>query len=203
MVTHDNSSAWGFWTNTTTDTGTSYEDTYSCWVDSSTSTASTTVWAHWVIEDKSYVSIQDYGSPIEESKEVLLERQREERRQRRKERIRHREEAKADKKALELLKDTLGEEQMEVFNRTKRVLVKGKKNDWLIRMHEYGNVSVKKVEKDKIVDLCVHFKDSFLPMADKVSGFALLAKYNEEKLEQEANRMGSEPIEELPECAVM
>jgi hypothetical protein len=96
----------------------------------------------------------------------------------------------ADKKARELVMDLLPEDQREVYEKTGRLLVKGNSYDWLIKKRG-RSVSIKKLTKDKVVDLCVYHTKGDLPADDRVVGFALAAKYSEEHLEKTANYQGS------------
>lgn len=94
----------------------------------------------------------------------------------------------ADKKARELILDLLPEDQREIYEKTGRVFVKGKKFDWLIsRPNEGKSVFVQRLDQYKVVDICVHFKKD-LPADDKVIGYAMRAKYSE----ADFNRTGNE-----------
>jgi hypothetical protein len=104
---------------------------------------------------------------------------------------------KAEEKALDMVQDVIGPEQLEVYKKTGRVLVKGARFDWLISKR--GQVmSVKKIVQDKVHDLCVHLIGTHdLPANDKVAGFLLHAKYNEDYLSKKANFVGSQPLDKV------
>jgi len=110
---------------------------------------------------------------------------------------------KAETSALELLADIIGPDQVEIYNRTGRVLVKGQKYDWLIIREGY-RVRVKRLEQGKLSDLCVHLKnDPGFPPTDRVIGFLLHAKANEKHFAKTANASGLREIEERIEGAVV
>ena len=50
--------------------------------------------------------------------------------------------------------DLIGEEQLEIYNETGRLLVHGHKYDYILQKDGF----VKRVEKDKVVDLCIPHK---------------------------------------------
>ena len=105
----------------------------------------------------------------------------------------------AEVKAKELLMDIIGEKELEVYEKTGRVLVKGRENDYIIRK---GGI-VQKVMKDKVQDICIHLRDRYaLPETDNVISLMLLAKADEEELDQIGNKHRLQPRpEEFPECA--
>jgi hypothetical protein len=121
----------------------------------------------------------------------------------------------SESKARELLEDLIGEEQMKVYRETGRLLVHGEKFDWLITNYHFGekrkqtyfdytrNVKIQRVEKDKIVDLCVaHHSDEDkrrIPVTDQVIGFLLHAKHAEDYLHKTANSRQQRLKEPLPQ----
>lgn len=120
--------------------------------------------------------------------------------------------SKAEYKAMELLTNLLEPDQIEVYKKTGRVLIKGNEFDWLIERYKqchkeeftpYDNVHIKKIKKDKIYDLCIsQHKQMELPSTDKVIGFALMAKANETAFNKEANVIGINSYQEK-EAAIM
>jgi hypothetical protein len=101
--------------------------------------------------------------------------------------------SEAEKKALDLVQDVIGPEQLEVYKKTGRVFVKGVKFDWLICKNG-TSVTVKQVTKDKVQDLCVHLvAEHGIPANDKVAGMILHAKFNGEYLNKRANKNGIHP----------
>lgn len=104
----------------------------------------------------------------------------------------------AEDRALELLGDLIGDDQLEIYRETGRLLVHGKKHDWLIRKEGI----IAKVEKDKLVDHCVHLKRrSSFPPTDNVITLALRLKDDEKEVEKIANRMSTKNREELKKVA--
>lgn len=105
---------------------------------------------------------------------------------------------RAEDRAKELLLDLIGEEELKVYERTGRVMVKGRKHDYIVSR---DGSFVKRIEKDKIVDLCIHLAKS-CPETDNVIALKLLAEADEEALNEIANNHGSrDRPQELPECA--
>jgi hypothetical protein len=92
-------------------------------------------------------------------------------------------EREAIRKAKELLFDLLEESQRELYERTGRILVKGNKFDWLIRrQHRHSSaISVTRIDKDKVIDMCVYFREGRdLPTDDRMIGYILNAKLSED-----------------------
>lgn len=90
----------------------------------------------------------------------------------------------AEEVAQILLGELIGEEQLAVYKETGRLLVKGKKHDYLV--HKSGGVQ--RVEKDKIVDLCVHVQEKILiPPTDNVIGLSMYIKADEKDFNKVAN----------------
>lgn len=125
----------------------------------------------------------------------LTEEQREEARRRQEEQQKRYEEqekerAEAEKVAKELLMELIGEDQAKIYEETGRLLVHGKECDYIIPKNGF----IKKVEKDKITDLCVHLRQKHLyPDTDNVVAMMLSLKANEEKVVKMANNHGSRP----------
>ena len=95
---------------------------------------------------------------------------------------------KAEATACDLLLDLIGEEQFAVYKETGRLLVKGREVDYLIT-REGG--FVKRIEKDKVVDLCIHLAEqSVMPRTDSVIALKLFAEADEYAFNKKANRHG-------------
>jgi hypothetical protein len=161
----------------------------------STSTSSTSaIWGDWV---HAYVETK---VETKEEKQTRLQREEEQRRQAEEMRKkREAQQAKALVTAEELLEELIGEEEMAVFRQTGRLLVKGHKHDYLL--HRSGKVQ--RVEKDKIVDLCVHLQNRYSYVdVDNVIALKCAIDGNEESFNREAHRQGSQPRPaELPLAA--
>ena len=107
--------------------------------------------------------------------------------------------AKAEEKAKELLLDLIGEEELKVYNETGRLLAKGNKYDYLLEREGV----VRRIEKDKVVDLCVHLVTKHrYPMTDNVIALKMLVEDDEETFNKKANfiREYKKPFD-LPKCA--
>jgi len=105
----------------------------------------------------------------------------------------------AEEVAQVLLGELIGGDQLERYAKTGRILVKGNKHDYLI----YKTGKVQRVEKGKLVDLCVYTKEKItMPETDNVIGLALHIKSDEKDFNKTAN--ASRPIPRpvnLPEAA--
>jgi hypothetical protein len=199
-------STWSNWCDSTS-TATSTNEIWPTWCgDTGTSTAvykgTNTIWATWCEEEDAYTYV--YSTP-KESEEDKRKRLIAHAKTKAKAIIAKRKEKKAYAKAIELLEDVMGKEAREVYQKTGRILVKGKKYDWLIENRQYGNsVKVSKVDKNKIIDLCVYCKGAAkFPQPDHALAMALNAKYAEDYLDEKANFVSEKSLEELPEAAVM
>jgi len=106
----------------------------------------------------------------------------------------------AEVKACELLKDIIGEEQFAIYQETGRVLVKGRNHDYMLQKD--GKVT--KIEKEKMVDLCIHLKDKWeMPQTDNVIALLLKAKADDYAFDHMANVVRSRDLEDLPLAAVV
>jgi len=105
----------------------------------------------------------------------------------------------AEKRAKELLLDLIGEEELKIYEETGRILVKGREYDYIL----YSTGTVRRLEKDKMSDLCIHLveKEKY-PMTDNLIALKLLAEANEKEFNRLANvhRINDRP-EELPKMA--
>jgi len=220
--------AWESWSQATA--GTSAQ-TWSSWDQQATAYSSEIAWSSWqylyqsgqaaAVQQAQQVTAMQaqeasyqthiYGIWSQESDVYLERRKRQARTQRREEQRRIKTERKkkarvetADRRALELLKDIIGPEEMQVFKETGRLLVKGEKFDWMITQRDHGGVSVQRIKKGKMADLCVHLKQGHeYPKVDHVVTYALRAKLAEKHLNKEANVTREYDVAELPKAACM
>ncbi|HBF42339.1 MAG TPA: hypothetical protein DDW42_01675 [Desulfobacteraceae bacterium] len=212
-TTSYNTDIWGYWCASSGDscTGTtcamtSTEAVWDHWNttgNTSTASASTcyTIWYEWVHSPSMATPaqlIQTYPT-AKEVRELQAQRraQEEEARKLRAEKKRKRDEAESV--ALELLETLIGPKERVIYEETGRLMVKGKNADYIIN-RESG---VTRVEKDKVVDLCIHLKEKWkYPNTDNVISLALLAGDNEDAFNEMANEHGSDPLPlALPMCA--
>ncbi len=97
---------------------------------------------------------------------------------------------KAEEVAQVLLGELIGEEQLEVYKETGRIFVNGRKNSYLLTKHG----GVQRVEKGKMVDLCVHIQEKILlPPTDNVIGLAMHIKADEKDFNKVANASNPKP----------
>ena len=188
---------WYYWNNETcTDNGNSY-DTWGGWCEN---VDNNTVWA-----DVGNSVIQHKTKRLARTsmfRERLLSRREKQRRKNlAKIEIHKRNREAAEIKAKELLLDLIGEDQLKIYNETGRLFVRGRKNDYIVQEHGY----VKKLEKDKVVDLCIHLNNKTkYPETDNVIALKLLIEGSEEKFTKTAHHVYSGPVyDELPKCACM
>ena len=226
-TTTTNAEAWSAWNADTSGTtyGNSAEGT--TWGYWNTTSASVTVdttdnhavdaWPYWIQESYDYIEKQIKTVVFECDENGLLSktkyrrakryeaiRRRREEKQRRKRLFRVAMEARlreeADRKAAELLIDVLGLEQYEVYQRTGRIMIHGNKYDWIVK----SSGMVQRVEKDKVVDLCVSLANRHkYPKDDNIVAMALTAKLNEDELIEKANSLGGRKKKENLECAIL
>lgn len=201
---------WYCWNSSTTSTTDSYtsctavsNNVWNVWVTGSvTATSCTTVvsntdtWTYWVDGHEYYLwDIRE----TEEQQRDRLEREESERleREARTKKLQE-EKQKAEEVAKELLLDLIGKDEMEIYERTGRLLVHGNKYDYMIQREGF----VKRIEKDKVTDLCIHLRDRHsMPDSDNVIALKLLVEDDEERFNQLANEQGNHPLESLQECA--
>ena len=173
------------------DTATTAPTTSSC---TDNGTASTIT-----INDLYTTDYYHYQTPTE-TKEERAERLRKEAEERAKQLAKNKAKQKAEEKAVKLLESLIGDE-IEVYKKTGRIFVKGKKGTYIVRKGRF----VQKIEDDKIIDLCVHIKNSYkCPKTDNVIALKMLLENDEDHVLKLANRIGSESLpEELPLAACM
>ena len=209
-------STWTYWNTSSTSTNTMYNSTDGSWVSWNTTSASTTStdnsWYYWVNDSTTDATVRthdeawttwnegtitiiegDYSTPYVDrrrtrlrAKRTRLRAEKEARKQRARRAMRELELQKAEEIAQELLLDLIGPEQMEVYKRTGRVFVKGRKFDWLLQT-EGSRCRLKRITRDKVHDLCIHIGNDEIPKTDQVIGYLLNAKFNEEHLDKTAN----------------
>ena len=112
-----------------------------------------------------------------------------------------RQKVQSEEKANILLADLIGRRDHEIYLKTGRLFVKGKLNDYI--MHKDG--LMQRVEKDKIVDMCVHLKNlhSF-PKTDNVIAMMLSLQHDEANVLELANDRRTRKLPEtLPMAACM
>lgn len=201
MATYTSSNAcWGYWNEGTADssyTTTTYTSGDTIWYEWNTScrdynTSSTDqVWTTWTSDSYTVTYVESYHKPFTAPK-----RSRAEETQQEINRIWNEilaEELQAEKEeaenvAMELLGDLIGDDQLEIYRKTGRLLVHGNKHDWLVRK---GGI-IAKVEKGKLIDHCVHLLSRYsYPPTDNVITLALRIKENESEVERIANRHAS------------
>lgn len=216
-------------TSTTSSTATDYGDNYnyhggdvwSAWNGSGTSSTSNgdVVWIRWTYDRDVYTQAEvareaerrarSMARTQREAQEaaahsaMLRERYAAERREReeRTRLLREKKEA-AELKAQELLLDMIGEEQLEVYKQTGRLFVKGRKHDYILQKGGF----VLQVQKDKVVDLCVHLANRYtFPETDNVVALKLAIEDDEKSVVKLANNHGSRPRNEetVPRAACM
>lgn len=170
-----NSETWGRW------------NTY-IYIDS-TEIQDETVWIAWDKEQNRYEEVLAREDP---KFYWSTERHRAERAQRELERIwrdylaeeHQREREEAESVAQELLLDLIGEERLKVYEQTGRVLVHGRKFDYIVQKSGY----VRKIDKDKVVDLCVHLRQQTkYPPTDNVIALKLAIEGDEREFLKTAN----------------
>jgi len=178
--------AWGNWCTTSTTA------TTEC-----ASTSSDAVWIRWHYPNGQVTEWNHEYRPAQVSYEDQKRLAREYQEQQAK--MKQEREA-AEVKANELLADIIGEEQWNVYKETGRLLVKGRNNDYLLGK----DGSAVRIEKDKVVDLCIHLVErNQMPETDNVIALALLAKADDYEFDQRANERRVRKLHPLPMAACM
>lgn len=106
---------------------------------------------------------------------------------------------KAEQKAKSLLLDLIGEKELEIYERTGRVFVRGKKHDYIVQRDGF----VRQIQKDKIQDLCAHINTNVYPKTDNVIALKMLIESDEDKFLKTANPQGFRELKSLPKAACM
>ena len=105
---------------------------------------------------------------------------------------------KSEEVAKELLRELIGEEQARVYEETGRVLVHGKKYDYIIQKRGF----IRRIEPGKIVDLCVHLEHRHAyPDTDNVISMLFMLKHRENDVLEMANEHYVHEGAEVPKCA--
>jgi hypothetical protein len=92
----------------------------------------------------------------------------------------------ADMRAIALLQDLITEEEFAIYEQYGRLLIKGREFDYLVQ-RDSGRVV--RLEKDKVVDLCMHLEDYHAySKHDNVIAMKLFITTREKQFNQEANR---------------
>jgi len=94
---------------------------------------------------------------------------------------------RAELTALQLLEDLIDEQSLRVYKETGKLVVKGKRYDYVLNKGS----GVYKIEKDKIVDLCIHLRNrTKYPETDNIISLKLLIEGNESRFLRTANNHG-------------
>ncbi len=204
---YDTSNTWDNWTGSTSAT--------------STISYSNSAWATWTITTGTSTATSDNTYYVWTTWSDVAEAQKETREQRRARETQARieEQERLDKAAAvaearkqaeltaqKLLEDLLDSEEMEVYQKTGRVLVKGQKHDYILTKGYQAGVL--KIEKGKVLDLksyrgkvkgrslCVHPVDqSKLPETDKVIAMKIALESEEAEMLKRANDHGEREME--------
>lgn len=198
---------WTYWVNSSgTTTATTSDETWDSWTYSSTDswTSSTTTtnstWDYWVYETHSTANEEKQSPSISLKVDRVSERMRANQAEINETWARILKE-EAELTAQALLEDLLDDNQLEVYRRTGRVLVKGRKHDYIIRKRE---MTLKVLSKNEVVDLCCHLDykhKSEMPETDNTIAKLLAIKYDEDRFNKMANQHARHRLAKLPEAA--
>jgi len=210
----DSCNAWTSWNSGVETTTDSCSSAWHCWINNDTTNTpitSSVIWEAWCNDGTRY-EVVACSEPVIWSKKRAsrtikfrnrLEKRRDKRRRKDlfKIELHKRKREAAEVKAKELLLDLIGDDQLEVYERTGRLFVRGKKNDYIVQKKGY----VKKVGKDKVVDLCIHLSNKTkYPETDNVVALKLLIEGNEKEFIKTAHKVYNNPMyNEMPECACL
>ena len=191
---------WTSWTETASSSTTTYT-THDAWENwNYTGTVSNLqevtgdVWYSWTSQAVDYIVSYPLQPPIVEVKESREER-RAKKTQREINKIwgdikimeEHRRKEEAELTAQELLEDLIGSEELAHYKKTGHLLVRGRQFNYVIQKGK----GVYKVEKEKIVELCIHFRNRYkYPETDNVIGLKLLVESDERAFLKTANDHG-------------
>ena len=204
---------WSSWNNSD---DTSYTSTTEDWGES-TIEFQTRVWGQWMEHERESGQQAAYllnESGIEEvrrenarreaqyeqqraqydSPEAVAERERAAQERLNKQAEENKKKEQAEEVAQVLLGELIGEEQLEIYKETGRIVVNGRKHSYLIAK----SGGVKRVERGKLVDLCVHVQQKILlPPTDNVIGLAMHIKADEKDFNKVANASSPQPRPEV------
>ncbi len=129
-----------------------------------------------------------------DSPEAVAERERAAQERLNKQAEENKKKEQAEEVAQVLLGELIGEEQLEIYKETGRIVVNGRKHSYLIAK----SGGVKRVERGKLVDLCVHVQQKILlPPTDNVIGLAMHIKADEKDFNKIANASSPQPRPEV------
>ena len=174
---YSSDTAWNGWTRATCNsaTGTIY-------VDPSTTITVSNCWFYWN-EQTGVMTVEN-----RDTEELRQQRERNEQAAREQAAARDAAKAAADEKALELLQDLITDDEFAVYQETGRLLVRGRKHDYLVQ-RDSGRVV--RCEKGKVADLCMHLEDYHTySKHDNVIAMKLFLEGREDQFNQEANLCG-------------
>lgn len=201
MVCYDTSSTWSTWTNTSSTSAWYY------WtITDGTASSSSTIDLEYTITD-TWVT---WSGAQEETREQRRAREAQARieEQDRIDKAKAVEEARkqAELTAQELLKDLISEDEMEVYLKTGKILVKGRKHDYILTKGYQADVI--KIDKGKVIELknhkgkvkgisyCVHPVDQHkIPDTDKVIAMKIALESEEESIMKRANARGDRELD--------
>lgn len=173
---------WNHWCDATSTATTTVSSASS----GGTATTTDTTWTSWQETDR-YVVAEPAGlniGPLVRDRVAHLYRSN----QRRIEsEWRDMERRAAEVTAQALLEDLLDDDQLEVYQETGRVLVKGRKHDYVVRRN---NTTIKKLGKGQVADLCCHLQNRYkrdMPATDNTIAKILAIKADEERFNKLAN----------------
>jgi len=191
-------STWSTWTSTSSNCTSTVDSAWYTWTATgNTSTSSATTWTSWNT-DNVYRVVETYRPSQEEMELRRIQAQQQAAERIKREAEREAQRKAAELKANELLQDLIGEDQLKIYLETGRLLVKGNRNDYLFE--KTGLVT--RVEKDKLVDLCIHIADRLsVPQTDNVVALKLLAEADDYAFDKMANVVRTRPIAVLPMAA--
>lgn len=197
---------WCTWTDATASSTTASYTTHDVWENWNTSgtdytytyssdTSADTAWGIWVSSNPKVIDYSYYRAEEIRLPEKTVEQKRAERVQHDINKLwgdirimeEHRRKEQAELTAQSLLEDLISKEDLEYYRETGRLLVKGRKYDYVI----FKDAGVYRVDKDKIHDLCIHLKKQYgFPKTDNVISLKLLIEANEKEFLKTANNHG-------------
>lgn len=220
--------AWSTWSSYT-DSGTASSSVWSTWATTYRTTTSATtsdsfVWGNWTsgtatVNEPTIVSWKyeytwaEWAGQAEqqrETREQIRARQAQAEINRieseRKEKEFEEAKKQAELTAQKLLEDLITDEEMETYLKTGKVLVKGKKHDYILVKGSQADVI--KIDKGKVVDLksykgkvkgksyCVHPVNQYsLPDTDKIIAMKIALENEEERIMKMANARGDRELD--------
>ncbi|HUT43846.1 MAG TPA: hypothetical protein VMW95_05875 [Desulfobacterales bacterium] len=189
---------WTYWGTTCSGTSASTTDcTWDTWTTSGTSATTTDTWTNW---DDAYTPYSVYTyTPIKRDRllihyermqqkinlawrQIIADRLKEDR-------------AEAETTAKALLLDLVSQKEFDLYEKTGRLLVKGRKQSYIVKKH--GGVDIV-LNNDKIKDLCVHLNSaSKYPETDNVIAMKLHIEQAEEEFLKTANHYSPRNLGEM------